>query len=162
MRGVSWAYSALATLVTVRIPELQNRALQKHINPHISIISRLPISKAKTLMRVPVAPEEEAEAEASMQSTRPFSVLTEMSPVPTHAPEAVATATPTSKHPKKEWQIPKLLFKCKDVTHPGAAIYFAHSNTATLLRDAVVGVLESLYTYDTTPNTYLCPHLPSL
>ncbi|KAI5853068.1 peptidase of plants and bacteria-domain-containing protein [Morchella snyderi] len=106
-------------------------------------------------MRVPVSPEEEAEAEASMQSTRPFSVLTQMSPVPTHAPEAVAaaTATSTSKRPKKEWQIPKLLFKCKDVAHPGAAVYFAHSNTASLLRDAVVGVLESLYTFDTAPNT---------
>lgn len=110
-------------------------------------------------MRVPVPPEEEAEAEASMQSTRPFSVLTQMSPVPTHAPEVVAaaTTTSTSKRPKKEWQIPKLLFKCKDVAHPGAAVYFAHSNTASLLRDAVVGVLESLYTFDTAPNTYLCP-----
>lgn len=79
---------------------------------------------------------------ASMQSTRPLPVVSQTTPSP------VVKKKP---HPRKDWHVPRLLLQVKDVCHPGAAKYFSTTNTETLLRDAVIGVLARLYTYETAP-----------
>lgn len=106
-------------------------------------------SKASLHMRVRVpVPTSSTD---SMQSTRPLPVPTQMSPIPIQPPLPTPAANKKPHAPRKGWHVPRLLFQVKDVCHPGAVKYFRTTNTETLLRDAVVGVLEKLYTYDTAP-----------
>lgn len=86
-----------------------------------------------------------------MQSTRPLPVLSQMSAVPTQSPIPSSTVDSRPHPPRKAWHVPRLLFQVKDVCHPGAVKFFRTTNTETLLREAVVGVLQKLYTYDTAP-----------
>lgn len=66
------------------------------------------------------------------------------------APKEVETPKPAPK-PKPQWKLPLLRLKVNDVMHEGAQRFFAELNGAQLLKDAVEGVLESLYTVETTP-----------
>lgn len=56
------------------------------------------------------------------------------------------------KKPKPEWRIPLLRLRVNDVSSEGSAAFFEHINATTLLREAVVGVLEGLYTPETVPS----------
>lgn len=79
-------------------------------------------------------------------------------------PLPVVLPSPIAKRPhlpNKGWHVPRLLLQVKDVCHPGAVKYFSTTNTETLLRDAVIGVLEKLYTHETAPTRYV-PLLTSI
>jgi len=47
--------------------------------------------------------------------------------------------------PKPTFPQPKLRFQCHDLTHPGALAFFDHVHPVTILSDAVVTVLQTLY-----------------
>ena len=55
---------------------------------------------------------------------------------------------------KKIWEIPLLRLRVNDVSSKGSAAYFAHINTTTMLKEAVIGVLDRLYTPETVPTKY--------
>ncbi|MCJ1418287.1 hypothetical protein MMC32_004634 [Xylographa parallela] len=58
---------------------------------------------------------------------------------------AAESATTSRPHPKPVIPTPKLRFECKDLTHPGALVFFQTTNPATVLSDAVTVVLQTLY-----------------
>ena len=68
------------------------------------------------------------------------------SPVPFRPAGAVAnSALDTRPHPKPGIPKPKLRFEVRDLTHPGALIFFRTTNPATVLANAVNIVLQTLY-----------------
>jgi len=54
----------------------------------------------------------------------------------------------------KKWKIPLLRLKVNDICSEGSAAFFAVVNAEKLLKEAVIGVLESLYTYKSAPTRY--------
>jgi len=48
-------------------------------------------------------------------------------------------------HPKPGFPTPKLRLEVRDLTHPGALVFFGTTNPATVLSDAVTTVLQTLY-----------------
>ena len=67
-------------------------------------------------------------------------------PIPLRLAGAVAkSASDTRPHPKPEIPKPKLRFKVRELTHPGALIFFKTTNPATVLSNAVNFVLQTLY-----------------
>ena len=56
---------------------------------------------------------------------------------------------------KPEWRIPLLRLRVNDVSSEGSAAFFEHINATALLREAVVGVLEGLYTPETVPSRFV-------
>ena len=89
------------------------------------------------------------------QSRKPFPIPLAMSsnppeatasPIPLHSSKNVAESTTSSRpHPKPVIPTPKLRFECRDLTHPGALIFFGTTNPVTILSDAVTVVLQTLY-----------------
>ncbi|MCJ1291107.1 hypothetical protein MMC34_002650 [Xylographa carneopallida] len=89
------------------------------------------------------------------QSRKPFATPLAMStippgatasPIPLRPAKVAAESTITSRpHPKPGIPTPKLRFECKDLTHPGALVFFSTTNPATILSDAVTVVLQTLY-----------------
>ncbi|MCJ1403771.1 hypothetical protein MMC11_006994 [Xylographa trunciseda] len=68
------------------------------------------------------------------------------SPIPLRPAKAAAESATTSRpHPKPGIPTPKLRLECKDLSHPGALIFFGTTNPATILSDAVTVVLQTLY-----------------
>ncbi|KAI5124126.1 hypothetical protein M0805_000939 [Coniferiporia weirii] len=61
--------------------------------------------------------------------------------------QPVYTASP----PPPDWPVPKLRLEAKDLAHEGTALFFKHVNPSDGLRNAVVSVLETLYTKQTSP-----------
>ncbi|MCJ1319081.1 hypothetical protein MMC15_004414 [Xylographa vitiligo] len=58
---------------------------------------------------------------------------------------AAESATTSRPHPKPVIPVPRLRFECKDLTHPGALVFFSTTNPTTVLSDAVTVVLQTLY-----------------
>lgn len=62
---------------------------------------------------------------------------------------------PLDENRKPGWKIPLLRLRVNDVSSSGSAAFFEHINATTLLREAVVGVLNCLYTPETAPSRYV-------
>lgn len=67
-----------------------------------------------------------------------------------------AGSPPLEENKKPGWKIPLLRLRVNDVSSKGSAAFFEHINVTTLLREAVVGVLNCLYTLETAPSR--CVH----
>ncbi|MCJ1474513.1 hypothetical protein MMC13_003171 [Lambiella insularis] len=68
------------------------------------------------------------------------------SPIPLRpAKTSVEHADTSRTHPKPVIPRPKLRFECKDLTHPGALVFFNTTNPVSVLSDAVTVVLQTLY-----------------
>ncbi|CAZ80407.1 unnamed protein product [Tuber melanosporum] len=86
-------------------------------------------------------------------TTRQPSLLVQVSAALSRPASPTAGAPTRKPHHPKHWHIPRLLFMVKDVSHEGATKYFNTTNTQKLLHDAVISVLETLYTHETAPTT---------
>ncbi|RPA98641.1 BSP-domain-containing protein [Choiromyces venosus 120613-1] len=86
-------------------------------------------------------------------TTRQPSLFAQVSAVPPQPASSTAEAPTSNPHHPKQWHIPRLLLKVRDVSHEGAIKYFNTTNTQKVLHDAVIGVLETLYTHETAPTT---------
>lgn len=103
----------------------------------------LPHIRTQVSMRVQMSTPTPLPPPPTMQSTPPLPIVAQMTPLPISVPPLPSG-----------WRVPRLMLQVKDVCHPGAVKYFSAVNTESLLREAVVGVLKRLYTYETAPVTY--------
>ena len=54
--------------------------------------------------------------------------------------------------PRPDWPIPTISLRIDDLSHPGIKLFFDNVNPITVMRDAVVAVLQWLYvTTDKAP-----------
>ena len=67
------------------------------------------------------------------------------SPIPVRPQNGKSTSPTTLPHPKPNIPKPKVRLEIRDLTHPGALVFFSNVNVATILTDAVSVVLKTLY-----------------
>ncbi|MCJ1440809.1 MAG: hypothetical protein MMC23_001295 [Stictis urceolatum] len=101
------------------------------------------------MSRVPLAPP------LAMSTAQDVIEGTTNAPQPTASPlpirpgpkneESQREATTSSRpHPTPSLPRPKLMFEVRDLSHPGAAIFFEHAKPTKILTDALVTVLQIL------------------
>jgi hypothetical protein len=76
-------------------------------------------------------------------------------PHPAAVPDPYTRGQPPAHSRPRTWQIPRLSLRIEDLSNPGAELFLRNVRPYDAMRDAVLQVLECLYSIETQPNKFV-------